>query len=445
MSGWIPYWTTDDSVATFLSNADLFSDISPFWHSVSKDANSDSGLQISNHALSSGTRASVLAQIKGKGALIMPSITDGTGKGTMSGVLQDTVKRTAFIEQVADMVQSNGYDGIDLDFETFAFTDGSKSWAATRPAWVTFVTELAAELHTNDKQLAVAVPPMYNSLQNGSSGYWVYDFAGISPHVDKIRIMAYDYAYSSPGPIGGPLSWVENVARFAAGVAPPGKVQLGTPTYGRDWVKSATGVGCPSLSSNVYKSRNIATSISGLAESSWKRDPASLERFVNYKLTYNGGKCVVRRAAWMSDSTTVIARAQIADKYGLSGQALWMVGTEQPNLWAPLRNIALGQPVDTVNITSQAIAVKASRKRVRRGGTVKIKGRVSPARPRVKVNLQRRSGSKWVTITSMRTNAGGGYSITARPGVRRAKYRILVRRTSGYSRALSGTVVIRTF
>ena len=52
-------------------------------------------------------------------------------------------------------------DGIDLDYEQFAFADGSASWAATRPNWVAFVTELADELHADDRTLTVSIPPVW--------------------------------------------------------------------------------------------------------------------------------------------------------------------------------------------------------------------------------------------------------------------------------------------
>ncbi|NQU36487.1 MAG: hypothetical protein HQ526_02685, partial [Actinobacteria bacterium] len=232
MSGWLPYWTTSESTKSFVANASLFSDISPFWHNAVKSSSSSSKVAIQNNSLSSGTRASVLAQLKGRGALVMPSITDGTGAGHMSAVMRNAAKRAALVNQISNLVNSNGYDGIDLDFEKFAFSDGQASWSKTRPAWVRFIKQLSAVLHADGKKLAVAVPPM--GVPNGD--YWVYDWPAIGPHVDKLRIMAYDYAYSVPGPVGGPLSWVKQIAAYAASVMPPDKVQLGTPTYGRDWV-----------------------------------------------------------------------------------------------------------------------------------------------------------------------------------------------------------------
>ena len=66
MSGWLPYWTTAESVNSFVANADLFSDISPFWHNAAKSSSSPSGVTIQNNSLSSGSRASNLATLRGE-------------------------------------------------------------------------------------------------------------------------------------------------------------------------------------------------------------------------------------------------------------------------------------------------------------------------------------------------------------------------------------------
>ena len=155
---------------------------------------------------------------------VLPSITDGTPARHMAAVLAETDKRSAFIGQITALVNDNGYDGIDLDFEKFAFNDGQQTWAATKSSWVTFVSELATSLHATGKLLSVSVPPMYSD----SSGYWVYAFRDIAPHIDKLRIMAYDYSWDSAGPIGGPLSWVRTVLGYAVDAVPASKVYLGT-------------------------------------------------------------------------------------------------------------------------------------------------------------------------------------------------------------------------
>ena len=52
----------------------------------------------------------------------------------------------------------------------------------------------AQRLHADGRTLTVSVPPVYDGGQTDDSGYWVYDYGGIAPLVDTIRIMAYDYS-----------------------------------------------------------------------------------------------------------------------------------------------------------------------------------------------------------------------------------------------------------
>ena len=56
------------------------------------------------------------------------------------------------------LVVNNGYDGLDLDYENFAFVDGRKMRDATLPNWTTFVAELGAAFHAQGKLLSATVP-----------------------------------------------------------------------------------------------------------------------------------------------------------------------------------------------------------------------------------------------------------------------------------------------
>jgi spore germination protein YaaH len=345
MSGWLPYWSTQTATTSFLTNSDLFSDISPFWHDARWDG---STVYIHNH-LTDSAMAAALAKLRGQGVKILPSITDGSGKGRMAATLDAPAKRAAHVQAIVDLVLAEGYDGIDLDYETFAYTDGQSSWAATRPDWVAFVKDLATALHAQGKLLAVTVPPMYDADYDGSSGYWVYDYAGIAESVDILRIMAYDYSVGSPGPIA-PLPWVRKVAAFAGTQVPKGKVQLGIPVYGRNWYTGKSGT-CPvgqEINNRNYSmtSANALASLAedGVAPSQISRDAASGENTVTYSIVYKGldakgekTECTVNRRAFFADATSVADRVRVARDAGLGGAALWTIGGEAADQWPAVR------------------------------------------------------------------------------------------------------------
>ena len=154
---------------------------------------------------------------------MVPSITDGSGKLTMAGILADPATRSTHVRTITDLVINRGYDGIDLDYEGFAFSDGRSSWATTRPNWAAFVAELGASLHAQGKLLSVTVPPIWD---NGSSGYWVYAWPEMLPHVDRLRLMVYDWSVGSPGPVS-PLSWQTNVINYVRSIVPRRPAQQG--------------------------------------------------------------------------------------------------------------------------------------------------------------------------------------------------------------------------
>ncbi len=419
MSGWMPYWTTNASVNSFLANSSIFSDISPFWHNAAKSSSNTSKITIQNH-LSKSERDAVLAKIKGKGAGIWPSITDGTGAGYMSGVMKNSTQRAALVNQIHSLVVDNKYDGIDLDFEKFAFSDNRSTWAATRPAWVQFMKQLSAKFKASGKKISVALPPMTGD----KSGYWVYDWKGIKNYIDKLRVMTYDYSWDSPGPVGGPLSWVDNVTKYGVSAVGGRKFQVGTPTYGRDWAISGSGCG----STKTFHS-NQRSSIPG--SSAWKRDAASAELYKNYKT----GNC--KRVAWVSDQYTQVRRLAIAKKYNTGGLAQWMVGTEISSQWPLLRAEA--------GIRSQKVSRSYTNKLRKPGTKLWVKGKISPKR-KANIRLQRYTKNGWRNVRTVKTTKAGNYRTSVFTKKRKAKYtfRIAVPARSGYTAAYSKTFVLRT-
>lgn len=258
VSGWLPYWTTSSSLATVLANADVFGDVSPFWYSAHGSAPSI-GV---NAQVSSSTASSVTAQLHAKGIKVLPTVTDGSGRRSMTTQLSSPSGRRHMVAVLTNLVTSRGYDGIDLDWEGFAFSDGQSTWSSTRPRWDAFVSSLAASLHARGKILALTVPGGLPTAKDSTS-YWVYDWSYIGKYADRVRIMAYDYSVSAAGPIA-PLPWVTAVVKQAVTQIPSTKVQIGIASYGRDWLTAVTGR-CP----NVAPSS--ATSADFMSNLSWAR------------------------------------------------------------------------------------------------------------------------------------------------------------------------------
>ena len=255
-SGWIPYYNMKVSLPAAIKNKDLMSDVSPFWFSL-KSATviaddytraNPSFPMIDTSTRTTDTRTSAVADPLGQmhraGLTIIPTLNDETGPGVLAGIISKPASRATLINTLVNFTTDTrtAFDGIDLDFEKFAYSDGVASWTTTAPNWIIFIRELATKLHANGKLLSIDTPPDFDPTTS-KKGYWVYSWKDVGEYIDRLRIMGYDYSIDSPGPIG-PLSWVDAAVKYAVSVMPASKVFLGVPGYGRDWVTNLTG-NCP--------------------------------------------------------------------------------------------------------------------------------------------------------------------------------------------------------
>ena len=232
---------------TLQTRADTLHQVSPLWFRTT-DVDT---IEIEPEAPADATEEFV-ETARRRGVPVIPSVFDRTEAGVMAGILADPAQRARHVDALVEFAAEGDYDGLDIDYEQFAFADGKDSWAATRPNWVAFVDELAARLHAEGRTLTVSIPPVYDAGQTDDSGYWVYDYAAITPLVDAIRVMAYDYSNASTdeGPVA-PLDWVERViAGTSAASGDPSKLVLGVPLYGYNWPIAVTGT-CPASAEGV--------------------------------------------------------------------------------------------------------------------------------------------------------------------------------------------------
>ena len=239
LDAWVPYWALDASLPDARQRVPSMREVSPFWfNAVAVDqivVDPNASAELTTEFMDTVRRLDVD---------VVPSIIDAMPAGEMAAILADPVTRARHVATIGAFAADGDYDGIDIDYEQFAFADGRDTWAATRPNWVAFIEELSSVLRSDGRLLTVSIPPVYDAGQTSESGYWVYDYGAIVEHVDRIRIMTYDFSVSQPGPIA-PLEWVESaIVGTIEATGSPVKLVLGLPAYGRNWPVRTTGV-CP--------------------------------------------------------------------------------------------------------------------------------------------------------------------------------------------------------
>ena len=325
----------------------MFQDVSLFaWSTIG--ANSIRSESLDPGALDAFKRAAAQAQVP-----FIATIFDGMDAGKLAAVLADPASRALHVQTLVQFAVDGGFAGLDLDYEQFAFADGRQSWAATRPNWVSFISELGPALDAEGKQLIISAPPIYDKGQTDDSGYWVYDFAAIAEYIDSLRVMTYDFSTSEAGPIA-PIDWVTRVVAATRTMVPDSKIMLGVPVYGYSWVSNVTG-NCPP--DQEPRRRNLSTrSATTLAQqagvvSTW--EPTQAERILTYSEQVSGidatgaaVSCTVSRVAWVLDQQAIYERVLLAERSNLAGVALWSLGNDDTATWDAIvaagNNVAFG-------------------------------------------------------------------------------------------------------
>jgi spore germination protein YaaH len=402
VSGWIPVWSTA-GLAPLTANQGndlVMSDPSPFNFSVTGATTFAMTSSYSNNLVT------VSRALRARGLPVIPSLTDGMSGAKEEGLAimlrdQMDVHVQAIVTRVMQGVDGIAFDGIDLDYEGFAFDDSASSWGRTQPIWTEFVRRLGLALDAQGKMLSVTVPVGVNP----STGYWVYNWRGIIPSIDRLRLMTYDFSWSVAGPVS-PASWVQTAITYVKGLVlelgrDPKMVQIGVPTYGRNWATVESGT-CPSSvlqrsdpTMRAAESLAATKGVTPTRHSSGEMTFTYTEQFTSEGMRLNAtaasttaaetatvqdgrpvpvvaassvvpsapvqanalptvvtpvqptglarakrlSVCTVRRTVYFADETTVVQRAQMTLDAGLGGIAIWAFGYETTDLWPMLRAV----------------------------------------------------------------------------------------------------------
>jgi spore germination protein YaaH len=329
------------------------------------------------------------------GVKVFATITDmkKNRAGQLSAYIATPENREIYAQKITDWAVQAGVDGVDLDWENFAWRDGSSTWANKRVRWIEMIKVLGAKLHAQNLELSATVPGDRPSIYSDPTGtlYWLYAWDVIAPFVDRLRLMAYDYSFSRPGPIG-PQFFADQVtadAVAAVGDINASKIWIGVAQYGRDWWARTdqdayvTDRTCPTgwvpnepafdtLVPEGAATRAVtvgATVQNGRL--TWDTDAKEwtyyyLQRNVagkfpvtaNGTTTWSAQTCNAKREVWYSGTRSAVARSALVDKYQIGGIAVWNLTDIQDDFYAKVgaygRTIA--QQPTTVTVTAPLVS-----------------------------------------------------------------------------------------
>jgi spore germination protein YaaH/5-hydroxyisourate hydrolase-like protein (transthyretin family) len=424
LTGWIPYYGMKTALPAALNNADLIKEVMPFWYTLKYDSKAKASVITDLYAPANPSVpiATPLAAMRAAGFQIIPTITDGTTKLVLANLLSTATNRTKIETTISDFVIANNYDGIDLDFEGFAFVDGNTTWAKTAPLWVAFVKELSTLLHSNKKLLSVSTPYNFNPTEK-QKGYTVYAWPQIASHIDRLRIMTYDYSVAKVGPIG-PITWTEKTVAYATSIMPASKVYVGLAGYGRDWVTKVVGV-CPAPFINAIK-------VGAKAATFVMRDAASLaagyqttpvfdektgEATFTYTKSYEGTTasglsttCTATRTAWYQNAQSYLLRSALVAKYKIGGVTAWTLGMEDPLAMEAIRQIAVNiAPAKVLSTLTSDKSSSLYARAINLSGQITLEDSSPIAAIPVRIEGKSATDSTWRLLGTVNTGSDGKF------------------------------------
>jgi len=228
-------------------------------------------------------------------------------------ILNEPAVQQKLIEALASLCASNGYQGVQVDFE------GAQP--AERNPFTAFITALAARLHEHGEKLSTIVTAKTYNIMSGRAA--MYDDAALSEVSDYLFVLDWGKHWTTSAPGGiDELPWFRKVAEYTATMPNKSKFVLGMPMYGIDWPNEGgpSNPGTPLEFGEI----TVLTNEYGIT-SEWDEEAA--DPHFSY-VDHNG----VAHSVWYTDKQSLEVRVALAQSLGL-GVGLWHLGSEDQSIW----------------------------------------------------------------------------------------------------------------
>ncbi|XP_047998532.1 acidic mammalian chitinase-like isoform X1 [Leguminivora glycinivorella] len=250
-----------------------------------------------------------------------------------SAVVNDKTKRALFVKNLYNYVDTNGFDGLDLDWEYPSQREGV---ASDKKKFVTLVKELKKAFAKKSYLLTAACAVTQSNIDLS------YDVPALSKHLDYIHLMLYDFhgSWETTTGVNAPLYAQEtdaatlnlnvknSVHTWINNGASPSKLVLGLGAYGKTFTLTSldnTSTGAPVTGAGVggpYVGESGTYSYLEICEDQ-KDNPSA------WSITEVEGNYVYanKDLFWVGydNPNTIKAKAQYAKNTGLAGIMYWAI------------------------------------------------------------------------------------------------------------------------
>ena len=220
----VGYYTEDyhgdpTSYGSLLPNKDSLDGIAMFLHPVDKNG------RILGEASERAMKVAKSENIQTL-ALVHNLVQGGFDERRAHTLLQSYNSRARAISDILNILEQQGYDGVNIDLENVRPKD--------RDNLTAFMKELSARLKAHGYLVTMSVPA---KTQDHAGQAWVgaFDYYALGKVCDYVMIMTYDEhsQVSASGPVAS-YPWVEKVIKYAITQIPKHKVLMGVAAYGYD-------------------------------------------------------------------------------------------------------------------------------------------------------------------------------------------------------------------
>jgi cellulose synthase/poly-beta-1,6-N-acetylglucosamine synthase-like glycosyltransferase/peptidoglycan/xylan/chitin deacetylase (PgdA/CDA1 family)/spore germination protein YaaH len=305
---WVDY-----NLASFRAHAADLTHVYPTWLSLGADGHSlittswkspdtrDKTRDVETIARTNGVRIVPLLQNAEHGVFDLQRV---------KRMLDDPAKSAAVIDSLLKFVQTNNYQGVQLDFELLDGPTGVKL--------AHWLDALAKAFHAHGLEVSTTLEDDLDTRA----------IVALGTAADYSVVMAYDETGAdspTPGPIAS-VGYIETTLKRFAALLPPHKLLDGIAVYGRDW-------NVPDKESLALSSDEVFGYAAKFRPNEAPKnvidfDAAALEPTFQYMDAQND-----LHEVWFEDAVTARNSLTLARGYGFRGAAMWSLGQEDASVW----------------------------------------------------------------------------------------------------------------
>lgn len=211
------------------------------------------------------------------------------------------------IQNLLEIMEEKGYQGVDIDFEYILAED--------RDAFTAFVQETAEAMRENGYRTSVALAPKTSSEQQGLL-YEGKDYRALGEAADHVLLMTYEWGYTYGPPMAvAPLNQVRKVVEYALTQIPAEKIDLGIPNYGYDWpLPYVRGTTKAATINNVQAVRIAVENGAQILFDNVAESPY-------FTYLENG----TEHEVWFEDVRSLLTKFELIKEYELRGCGYWQI------------------------------------------------------------------------------------------------------------------------